>query len=306
MMLKVAGQHLRLMWPSSCQCIPSQISSLTMNRDDRRRLDYALGRRKRPRTLRCRWCNSKIEIKPRGRVPEFCSQTCRQRAYEQRKWARPATVEMVARDLAQGSERRSVQGLGFCCGRWGWGSQPSRRRLQKSRANRHYGWSSRSRRKTPRARQRAGVVPVLPEEVVGQGGMRQLDRVVCAVNPRRYVGVQPLGCFTCPCRKLFGSHVSDIVLRQAPVSVEIDRPTTAHPPASIANGMRPRDLGAVHECKRCPRVVALPLVQIGRTLAEPTLPLWWAARRFRCRQCGQPPASSELLSGLTRHARRGA
>jgi hypothetical protein len=43
--------------------------------------------------------------------------------------------------------------------------------------------------------------------------------------------------------------------------------------------------------------VALPLVQIGRTLDEPTLPLWRAARRLRCRQCGQPPASAELLSG---------
>ena len=64
---------------------------------------------KRPRTLRCRWCNSKIEIKPRGRVPEFCSQTCRQRAYEQRKWARPAAVEMVARDLATAKVREVVR-----------------------------------------------------------------------------------------------------------------------------------------------------------------------------------------------------
>jgi hypothetical protein len=40
------------------------------------------------------------EIKPRGRVPEFYSQTCRQRAYEKRKWAPPAAVELVARELA--------------------------------------------------------------------------------------------------------------------------------------------------------------------------------------------------------------
>jgi hypothetical protein len=51
-------------------------------------------------------------------------------------------------------------------------------------------------------------------------------------------------------------------------------------------------------CRRCNRVVALPLVQIGRTLREPTPPLWRAARRFRCRQCGQPRATVELLSGV--------
>jgi hypothetical protein len=51
-------------------------------------------------------------------------------------------------------------------------------------------------------------------------------------------------------------------------------------------------------CRRCHRVVALPLVQIGRTLNEPSLPLWRAARRFRCRHCGQPPANAELLSGV--------
>jgi hypothetical protein len=51
-------------------------------------------------------------------------------------------------------------------------------------------------------------------------------------------------------------------------------------------------------CRRCDRVVALPLVQIGRTLNEPMTPLWRIARRFRCRQCGQPPGSAELLSGV--------
>jgi hypothetical protein len=94
-----------------------------------------------------------------------------------------------------------------------------------------------------------GIYPDYPTPIVRNSAegrelavahMRQLDRVVCAVSPRLYVGVQPFGCFTCPCRKLFGSHVSDIVLRQAPVNVEIDRPTTAHPPASIANSKRPR------------------------------------------------------------------
>jgi hypothetical protein len=30
----------------------------------------------------------------------FCSRSCRQRAYEQRKWSRPQPVELLARDIA--------------------------------------------------------------------------------------------------------------------------------------------------------------------------------------------------------------
>jgi hypothetical protein len=58
-------------------------------------------------------------------------------------------------------------------------------------------------------------------------------------------------------------------------------------------------------CRRCDGLVALPLVQIGRTLNEPMTPLWRAARRFRCRVCGNPPANAELLSGVD-DARRAA
>jgi hypothetical protein len=44
--------------------------------------------------------------------------------------------------------------------------------------------------------------------------------------------------------------------------------------------------------------VALLLVQVGRTLNEPQMPLRRAARRFRCRQSGRPPAQIDLVSGL--------
>jgi hypothetical protein len=30
----------------------------------------------------------------------FCSRSCRQRAYEQRKWRRPRSVELLAKDIA--------------------------------------------------------------------------------------------------------------------------------------------------------------------------------------------------------------
>jgi hypothetical protein len=89
--------------------VSSQISSLTKKSDERRRIDYTLGRCDRPRTLRCRRCNAMIKVNPHGRIPEFCSQTCRQRAYEKRKWARPAAIEIVARDLATTKLRAAIR-----------------------------------------------------------------------------------------------------------------------------------------------------------------------------------------------------
>jgi hypothetical protein len=57
-------------------------------------------RRRRPKTKRCERCKAKIKVKGRGRVPRFCSPTCRQLAYEQRKWQRPAPVVLAAQDIA--------------------------------------------------------------------------------------------------------------------------------------------------------------------------------------------------------------
>jgi hypothetical protein len=55
---------------------------------------------KRPKTVRCLRCKTKIDVPPRGRLPDFCSPSCRQRAYEQRKYQRPTLVEALARDIA--------------------------------------------------------------------------------------------------------------------------------------------------------------------------------------------------------------
>src|SRR6516164_8745589 len=53
----------------------------------------------RPKSRRCARCKSKIKIKGRGRIPKFCSPTCRQLAYEQRRWQRPTPVELLAKDI---------------------------------------------------------------------------------------------------------------------------------------------------------------------------------------------------------------
>jgi hypothetical protein len=49
--------------------------------------------------LRCLRCKAKIKVKPQGRLPLFCSHSCRQRAYERAKWDQPHLVAL-RRDLA--------------------------------------------------------------------------------------------------------------------------------------------------------------------------------------------------------------
>ena len=77
------------------------------SQDTARRLQFALGTTKRPKTLRCRWCDAKITVDPRGRLPEYCSHGCRQRAYEKRKWAPPDWSAPLAHDLADAGASRA-------------------------------------------------------------------------------------------------------------------------------------------------------------------------------------------------------
>lgn len=45
------------------------------------------GRRRPGQTVSCGWCGSLVAIPARGRVPKWCSPTCRHRAWEQRRAA---------------------------------------------------------------------------------------------------------------------------------------------------------------------------------------------------------------------------
>ena len=56
------------------------------------------GRRRRPRTTRCKRCKAKIKVKRKGPVPKYCSQSCKQEGYLRRRFRSP--LELVARDLA--------------------------------------------------------------------------------------------------------------------------------------------------------------------------------------------------------------
>ena len=48
-------------------------------------------------TIACAWCSREFTLSARGRLPKWCSQSCRQRAWEQRRAARSgvAAVEVV-------------------------------------------------------------------------------------------------------------------------------------------------------------------------------------------------------------------
>jgi len=54
-------------------------------------------RRRADQTLVCGWCSREFLPATRGRTPKWCSQSCRQRAWEQRRAARSglAAVEIV-------------------------------------------------------------------------------------------------------------------------------------------------------------------------------------------------------------------
>jgi len=54
---------------------------------------------RRRKGARCPVCKERFKLRPRGRPPVFCSPTCRQRAYERRKWQRPHPIDLLARDI---------------------------------------------------------------------------------------------------------------------------------------------------------------------------------------------------------------
>ena len=56
-------------------------------------------RRRRPDTVACAWCEADIAVRPAGRVPSWCSSSCRHRAWEQRRAAASgrAAVQLVER-----------------------------------------------------------------------------------------------------------------------------------------------------------------------------------------------------------------
>ena len=52
-------------------------------------------------TLKCGWCRNAVELAATGRIPKWCSPTCRQRAWEQRRAASSglAAVDVVVQPV---------------------------------------------------------------------------------------------------------------------------------------------------------------------------------------------------------------
>ena len=82
---------------------------MTTNRDQQRRRDFALRRISRPKTVLCRWCGGKIVVNPRGRLAEYCSESHRQLAYQQRKWQRPHAIAALADDIDSAKVRGAIR-----------------------------------------------------------------------------------------------------------------------------------------------------------------------------------------------------
>ena len=60
----------------------------------------------KPKKRRCAWCRNDFRPSGRGRPPRFCSNSCRQRAYEKRREQQQATtiygaLRALRRDLGQ-------------------------------------------------------------------------------------------------------------------------------------------------------------------------------------------------------------
>lgn len=58
-------------------------------------------RRQRPNSITCPWCGTTILVKARGRTPKWCSDTCRHRAWEQKRAAASgrSAVQVVERPV---------------------------------------------------------------------------------------------------------------------------------------------------------------------------------------------------------------
>lgn len=60
------------------------------------------GRRLPGQTVQCGWCGAQVRVPARGRVPKWCSSTCRHRAWEQKRAVESgrSAVEVVQQEVA--------------------------------------------------------------------------------------------------------------------------------------------------------------------------------------------------------------
>ena len=61
----------------------------------------------RPKTASCRNCKRKIKVKPKGPIPQYCRNSCRQLAYQKRRHSGPLLA--LASDIATARVRDAIR-----------------------------------------------------------------------------------------------------------------------------------------------------------------------------------------------------
>jgi hypothetical protein len=64
-------------------------------------------RRRRPRSTRCKGCGRSIKVAIKGRVPTYCGQPCKQRAYKKRQLSSP--MVLLSQDIATMKVREIIR-----------------------------------------------------------------------------------------------------------------------------------------------------------------------------------------------------
>jgi hypothetical protein len=66
-------------------------------------------KRQQRRRAKCAFCGLDFSPQKRGRLPRFCSATCRQRAYERRHAGGDAATTVLAKDLDRRQVRQAIR-----------------------------------------------------------------------------------------------------------------------------------------------------------------------------------------------------
>lgn len=100
--------------PSTLRASPPQAATVPLAKADERPAARHVG--VRPTSITCDWCARPTVVKPRGRVPRWCSETCRHRSWEQDRAAASGRsaiqiVERVVQVTAATSPAKSSPAL---------------------------------------------------------------------------------------------------------------------------------------------------------------------------------------------------
>jgi hypothetical protein len=105
--LRIGDERNFLIPPLSTEGPLAYISSHVEIRDET--LLVAGPQRRRRKSARCPLCKERFKLNSRGRPSRFCSRSCRQRAYEQRKLSRPHPIQLLEQDIATARVRDAIR-----------------------------------------------------------------------------------------------------------------------------------------------------------------------------------------------------